>query len=141
MPFHHVRAAYERLREQERLQLQEYLQKYFAKDKKAKAAGLTVVTGSAAGKGAVNFKPSDEGPAFDLRNWKWIQVTGKEGFNCIVSLNLPSIAPDTGLPVACYDRIGLLLLAEPKEWFDTKITLPLSARKRKMIAQYVVDQI
>lgn len=141
MPFRHVRAAYEKLREQERLKLLKYLQAYFKKEKKAINAELQVLTEG--GRGAVNFKPSDEGPAFDLRNWKWIRVTGKNGFECTISLNLPSVARDTGMPVACYDRVGLATSKEKESvvWIDTKMTLPLNAKKLKAIARCVLDQI
>lgn len=131
MPFRHVKAAYERLREKERLELQ----KYFLADKKIKDAGLEVIKGPTAGRGVPGYQGD-----FDLRNWKWVQVKGANGFNCVISLNLPGIAPDTGTPIALYDRVGLVLSADPKDWQDAKIDLPLNGRKRKKIAQLVLEQ-
>lgn len=134
--FIHVKAAYEKLREQERVELKKSLMEYFQKDPKAKAAGLEVVDGPTAGKGSDHF-----GKNFDLRNWKWIEVKGTNGFRCIVSLNLPGTAPDTKMPVALYDRVGLVLSKEKEDWFDTEINLPLTPGKRKKIAKFVVDRL
>lgn len=131
MPFRHVKAAYERLREKERLDLQKHLEAH----KKLLAAKLEVKTGPTAGRGASGYQGD-----FDLRNWKWVEVIGADGFNCVISLNLPGIAPDTGTPVALYDRVGLVLSADPKDWHDTKIDLPLNNRKRNKIAQLVLEQ-
>lgn len=126
MTFEEIRGEYERQREQERKALAEYLKGH------PKIKGkLEVITRGRPGKGAKNYSCNGKIPTFDLRNWKWVEVRSADGFNCVISLNMPDIAPDTGTPIALYDRIGLICLPSPKEWIYTSIDLPLNASSKE----------
>lgn len=134
MTFQDAKGEYERQREQERVSLAAYL----AAHEGIKAAGLHVVTDSGAGRGSTRYSCNGKIPVFDLSNWKWVEVTGENGFVCAISLNMPDIAPETGTPVALYDRIGFIILPSPKEWIYTDIDLPLDQAKKEQIAQSVL---
>ncbi len=134
MLFHHVKAAYEILREQERLGLAAYL----AQHEGIKAAGLSVVTAKSAGKGHERYTAHGRIPAFDLRNWKWVEVKGVGGFDAVISLNMPDIDPKTKNMHSLYDRIGLIF--SPEEWVYTAIDLPLDDVEKEQIAQLVLER-
>lgn len=134
--FESVKKPYEQAREMERIALADHL----AAHQDVAAKGLQVVTGSGAGRGSEHYSSNGKIPVFNLCNWKWVEVTSKDGFTCVISLNMPDIAPRTGTPVALYDRIGLICLPSPREWIYTDIDLPLDGTTRERIALLVLEQ-
>lgn len=134
MTFQEVRNEYERQREQERVGLAKYL----AAHSEIRAAGLQVVTAANAGKGRENYTAGGKIPAYDLRNWKWVEVKGAGGFDAVISLNMLDIDPQTKNIHSLYDRIGLIVSTE--EWVNTDIDLPLGEAEKEQIAQLVLEQ-
>lgn len=134
MTFEKVRAEYERQREQERVGLAAYLTTH----KEIKEAGLRVITFGNAGKGSEHYTSHGRIPAYDLRNWKWVEVKGMEGFDAVISLNMPDIDPQTKNIHSLYDRIGVIF--SPEEWVYTAIDLPLEDAEKEQIAQLVLGQ-
>lgn len=138
MTFKEVRDEYEKQREVEREMLAEYLTGH----PKIKGT-LEVVTQGKPGRGAENYTCNGKIPLFNLKNWKWVEVRGMgkdADFSCVISLNMPDIAPATGIPIALYDRIGLIPMPSPKEWVYTDIDLPLDKGKMDKIADHVIKQ-
>lgn len=133
MTFEKVKAEYERQREEERKTLAAYLSAHDG----ISAAGLHVVTGGKAGKGCERYTRHGEIPAFDLRNWKWVEVKDAEGFDTAISLNMPDIDPKTKNIHCLYDRIGVIF--SPEEWIYTDIDLPLDDEKRERIANLILE--
>lgn len=135
MSFQQIRAEYERQREQERVNLAAYLSAHEG----IKAAGLHVSVAPRAGKGCKNYTAHGRIPAFDLRNWKWVEVKGAGGFDVVISLNMPDIDPETKNIHSLYDRIGLIF--SPEEWVYTAIDLPLEDTKKEQIAQLILKRM
>lgn len=136
MPFNHVRAAYELLREQERLKLKDYL----SKDTEI-AAKFEFKTGPGEGRGRPDYTLGEQITPYDLSNWKWIELEGTgeaEGFNCVISFNMPTIDPSSKRPACLYDRMGLKI--NDKKDVYTGIDLPLTKKKMEQIAQLVLEQ-
>lgn len=129
MTLKEVRDEYEKQREQQRVELRKYLSAHEG----LKAAGLEVLTRG--GKGSINYRGN-----YDLRNWKWVTVKSADGFDCAVSLNMLDIDPDTKDIHSLYDRIGLVLSPDPKDWHHTDIDLPLDKGKMDKIADHVIKQ-
>ncbi len=134
MTFQEVRNEYERQREQERVGLAEYL----AAHSEIRAAGIQVVTAANTGKGRKDYTACGKIPAYDLRNWKWVEVKGTQGFGAVISLNMPDIDPNTKNIHSLYDRVGLIL--STGEWISTAIDLPLGETEKEQIAQLVLEQ-
>lgn len=134
MTFREIKNEYERQREQERVSLAAYL----AAHGEIKAAGLQVVTASGAGKGSEHYTACGRIPAYDLRNWKWVEVKGTGGFDAVVSLNMPDIDPRTQNIHSLYDRIGIIFF--PEEWVYTAIDLPLEDCEKEQIAQLILKR-
>ncbi len=123
--FAHVKAAYEKLREQERVNLRKYLSAHEG----LRAAGLKVI--AQGGKGSAHYRGN-----YDLRNWKWVEVKGPGGFDAVISLNMLDIDPKTKNVHSLYDRIGLML--SPEKWVYTDIDLPLDDKAKERIAQLIL---
>lgn len=136
MPLRYIRTVYEALREEERIKLNKYLRN----SPEIKAANLRVVSGNLAGKGSYQYKYHKGVEPFDLRNWKWVEVKSKDGFDCIISLNMLDIDPGTQNIHSLYDRIGLILSHAPEDWVHTSIDLPLTKEAMDEIAQLVLEQ-
>ena len=136
MPFRYIRMVYEALREEERIKLNKYLKEHPGiKDEK-----LRVVSGALAGKGSYQYKYAKDVEPFDLRNWKWVEVKSKDGFDCVISLNMLETDPRTQNTHSLYDRIGLICVSQPKELVHTSMELPLSEEDMDQIAQLVLEQ-
>lgn len=136
--FDETKETYEEIREVERQILAKYLKEHPKLEGKLKPA----IRGRV-GKGAENYSCNGKIPTFNLKNWKWVKVVGTgedKDFSCVISLNMPDIAPDTGIPVALYDRIGLIWRPSPKEWVYTDIDLPLDTDKMEKIVDLVLAQ-
>lgn len=129
MTFQEVRDEYEKQRENQRIRLRGHLSVHEG----LKAAGLEVQ--KRGGKGSPNYRGN-----YDLRNWKWVTVTSKDGFDCAISLNMLDIDPKTKDIHSLYDRVGLVLSPDPKDWYCTDIDLPLDKDKMDEIAGYVIKQ-
>lgn len=71
MPFEHIKAAYEILREQEREKLREYL----SKDTEI-TAKFKFKTGVGEGRGRSDYTLGGQITPYDLSNWKWIELEG-----------------------------------------------------------------
>lgn len=136
MPLRYIRTIYEALREEERIKLNEYLRA----NKKIRDAGLYVVSGGLAGKGSYRYKYHRKIQPFDLRNWKWVEVKSKDGFDCVISLNMLEIDPRTKNIHSLYDRIGLILSPDQKDWVHTSIDLPLDDADREEIVKRIIEQ-
>lgn len=136
MMFQYIRTVYEALREEERIKLNEYLRE----SKVIADAKLRVVAGGLAGKGSYRYKSNRKVRAVDLRNWKWVEVKSKDGFDCVISLNMLDFDPKTKNIHSLYDRIGFVLSPDPKDWVHTSIDLPLSEEDMKEIARLVKEQ-
>lgn len=136
MTFQDAKNEYERQREQERVSLVAYL----AAHEGIKAAGLHVVTAANAGKGRPDYTAHGMISAFDLRNWKWVEVKGEKGFSIVISLNMLDVDPSTHNIHSLYDRIGLVLSPDPAGWVYTDIDLPLDEADKEQIAQLVLEQ-
>lgn len=136
MTFPQIRDEYERQRELERVSLAGYLSAHDG----IRAAGLSVVTTANAGKGRADYTAQGRIPAFDLRNWKWVRITGADGFDCVVSLNMLDIDPTSKNIHSLYDRIGLIVSPAPSDWFCTDIDLPLDDIDKEQIAQLVLTR-
>lgn len=134
MTFKEARDEYERQREQERISLATYL----AAHEGIKSAGLHVATATSAGKGCADYTAHGTIHAFDLRNWKWVGITGAGGFDCAISLNMLDIDPRTHNIHSLYDRIGLVFSPDPAGWVYTDIDLPLDNVAKEQIAQLVL---
>lgn len=134
MTFQEIRNEYERMREQERISLSDYLTAHEG----IRAAGLYVVAGRNAGKGSEHYTSHGRIPAFDLRNWKWVEVKGTGGFDAVVSLNMPDIDPQTKNVHSLYDRIGVIF--SPGEWVYTDIDLPLKDAEKEQVAQLILER-
>lgn len=135
MPLRYIRTVYEALREEERIKLNEYL-----RESKAIAdANLRVVAGGSAGKGSYRYACRGKVQPFDLRNWKWVEVKSKDGFDCVISLNMLDIDPRTKSVHSLYDRIGFVFSSDPKDWHCTDYELPLNDDEREKIAQLVLE--
>lgn len=135
MTFQEVRAEYERRREQERIGLASYL----AAHTEIKEAGLRVIAGGSAGKGSEHYTSHGRIPAYDLRNWKWVEIRGAGEFDAIISLNMPDIDPQTKNMHSLYDRIGVIFSSG--EWVYTSIDLPLADTEKEEIAQLILEKV
>lgn len=133
MTFKEVKDEYERQREDQRKCLASFLSAH----KELQAAGLRVITGMKAGKGCEHYTSHGRIPAYDLRNWKWVEVKGAGGFDAIISLNMPDIDPQTKNIHSLYDRIGVIF--SPSEWVYTAIDLPLNNTEKEEIARLILE--
>lgn len=147
MPLKQVREAYKILREEERQKLSEYIKgrSWVAKPKNP---GLKVVSGRSAGKGHDDYTAKGRIAKYDLTNWKWVEMrTGKtaEDFNCVISLNMVEVDPDSGNVHALYDRIGLYIGYKVGSFYYkleiyTDFELPLCPGDYPQIARLVKEQ-
>lgn len=152
MAFKDTKGEYEQLREQDRRKLAGYLSKYPGITKK-----LRVVSGARAGRGLTKYTSGGRMAPCDLSNQKWVELTDDFDFNCVVSLDMIEIDPQTGCTHFLPDRIGLYfeykcgkLLYEIQIY--TNINLPLDEadeekeekqrayKEQKQIAQLVKEQ-
>lgn len=146
MPLKQVREAYKILREEERQKLVDYF-KGLSWIVRPKSPGPKVVSGNA-GKGHIDYTAKGRIVAYDLTNWKWIEIrTGKqaEDFDCVISLNMVEVDPDSGNVHALYDRIGLYIgyrvgLFYYKLEIYTHFELPLCPGDYPQIARLVKEQ-
>ena len=134
MTFQEVKNEYERQREQERVALAAYLREHAG----IRDAGLQVVTAGRAGKGSQHYTSYGQIPAYDLRNWKWVEVRGMNGFNAVVSLNMLDIDPKTKNIHCLYDRIGVIFSTE--DWVCTGLDLPLENAEKEQVAQLILER-
>ena len=82
--------------------------------------------------------PGGRIPAFDLQNWKWVEVKDEGGFDAVISLNMPDIDPGTKNIHSLCDRIGVIF--GPKDWVYTSIDLPLGDKEKEEIAQLILER-
>lgn len=140
--FEQIRTEYEQAREQERKELAEYLKDEFNKNNDYKE--LYVVIGARAGKGKNNYTNHGTIPAFNLENWKWVELKSEyHDFNCIISLNMIDVDQQTKNFHALYDRIGIIISSNKvpnKKQICTNIDLPLNDEKKKQIFEIVVRE-
>lgn len=144
--FKEIRDEYTLWREQERRALADFLAKELGKDENANNE-LHVITSPRAGKGWTQYTSGKRIYKYNLSNWKWIEVTDKNCFSCVVSLNMPDIDPRSGNFHALFDRIGLLVsYHKGNHYYETAIytdiNLPLNAsanesdeKKKKKLEQ------
>ncbi len=146
MPLKQVREAYNILREKERQKLVDYF-KGLGWIAGSKSPGPKVVSGNA-GKGRADYTAKGRIVAYDLTNWKWVEIrTGKAvtDFDCVISLNMIETDPDTGNVHALFDRVGLYIgyrvgsLYYKLEIY-TSFNLPLQSTDYGEIAQMVKEQ-
>lgn len=140
MTFDDARNEYEQQRERERVALAKFLP-----TSKEMPDVLRVVSGRRAGKGWCRYTSGGRIKAYNLSNWKWVEVTDDSDFTCIVSLNMPDVDPRSGNPHFLMDRVGLLVSYHKDGcYYETAIypdiDLPLDNAKMERIAQLVRDQ-
>lgn len=140
--FEQIRKEYEQIREKERLSLAEYLKEQLKKNKYYEF--LSVKSKGLAGKGRKDYTNHNTIPAYNLENWKWVEINAEYNtFNCIVSLNMIDIDQQTGNFHALYDRIGIIITSDKapyKKQICTDLDLPLNDEKRKRIFDIVVKE-
>lgn len=139
--FEAVRDDYERLREAERLKLADCLSEHDG----IQSRGIAVKTGGRSGKGRTNYTSGGRISGYNLRNWKWVELYTNNGFECIVSLNMPDIDPKSGYTHILFDRIGIYITYHrDKLYFKTEIytdiDLPLNAEDMERIAALILEQ-
>lgn len=145
MTFQDAKNEYERQRDTERINLAIALAKFLTDNKELKDK-LRVVYGGRAGKGRVNYSSGKRIKEYDLSNWKWVEVTDDDDFECIVSLNMPDTDPRSGNSHVLFDRVGLLVSYRINDSYyyetaiHTNIDLPLTDEAVKDIAQLVLEQ-
>lgn len=143
--FEQLKIAYEQARDTERINLAIALAKFLTDNKELKDK-LRVVYGGRAGKGRVNYSSGKRIKEYDLSNWKWVEVTDDDDFECIVSLNMPDTDPRSGNSHVLFDRVGLLVSYRINDSYyyetaiHTNIDLPLTDEAVKDIAQLVLEQ-
>lgn len=136
MKFEKARDEYERQREVQRQALSNYLKVH----KGLNTAGLHIVTAGTAGKGCEHYNSQGRIAPFDLRNWKWVEVKGQDGFDRVISLNMLEMDKNTKDIHSLYDRIGFVFSPDPAGWVCTDIDLPLDDNKMEKIARLVLEQ-
>lgn len=142
-----VRERYEILREEERKNLVKYF-KGLDWIARPKSPGPKVITSGNAGKGLPDYTAKGRIVAYDLTNWKWVEIrTGKVAtdFDCVISLNMIETDPGTGNAHALVDRVGLYIGYRAGEIYYklelyTNFNLPLSEEDMEKIAQLVLEQ-
>lgn len=112
MKFEKARDEYERQREVQRQALSNYLKVH----KGLNTAGLHIVTAGTAGKGCEHYNSQGRIAPFDLRNWKWVEVKGQDGFDRVISLNMLEMDKNTKDIHSLYDRIGFVFSPDPAGW-------------------------
>lgn len=143
--FRKLKDGYEQARDTERINLAIALAKFLTDNKELKDK-LRVVYGGRAGKGRVNYSSGKRIKEYDLSNWKWVEVTDDDDFECIVSLNMPDTDPRSGNSHVLFDRVGLLVSYRINDSYyyetaiHTNIDLPLTDEAVKDIAQLVLEQ-
>lgn len=142
LDFQDIKDAYERKRESERDKLINHLKQHPALSK----AELDV-TGLRGGKGRKNYTSHGQISPFDLRNWKWVEITNQdESFSAIISLNMPDTDPKSGNFHALYDRVGLIIDGHGSGGsfvhtvVHTDIDLPFDEAAMEKIAQIVIER-
>lgn len=139
---HAAQGDYEKMREQERISLATYLSNH----SEIKKAGITVKTRGRAGKGWPSYKSGGRIAAYDLSNWKWVELNHADrDFTCIVSLNMTETDPNTGNTHCLFDRIGLYVTYPRngcyyKTDIYTDIDLPLDKKAEDKILELVLEQ-
>lgn len=145
--FLEARKKYEKIREQERRDLIEFLEQTFQDEVRIK-----IIKGGKSGKGAKDYSSGGRlGEAsYDLSNWKWVEVTDRlqKQNTCIISLNMLEQDPRSGNIHALYDRIGFfislcspdspLLVKEVR--LITSLELPLNETKKKQIKEILAKE-
>lgn len=141
-----AKSDYQQAREQERRDLADFLAEKLGEVKRVKDK-LCVIASPRSGKGRGNYTSGGRIKAYDLSNWKWVEVTDDGYFDCIVSLNMPDTDPRSGNSHALFDRVGLLVsyyyrdsLYAYETAIHTNIDLPLTKEKMEQIAQLVLEQ-
>lgn len=138
--FENVQQKYKELREDERKSLSSYLTENIDKQ-----IGLEVEDGNGAGKGR-KYKSGNRIVQYDLSNWKWVELKGTDNsFNCIISLNMYEVDPNSANFHALFDRIGLYITYKIEHHYYqtqiyTDIDLPLNDEKKEQIKQLALDQ-
>lgn len=147
MPLKQVREAYNILRERERQKLIDYF-KGLGWIAKPKSPGPKVITAGNAGKGLPDYTSKGKIVAYDLTNWKWVEIrTGKAptDFDCVISLNMIETDPGTGNAHALVDRVGIYIGYRVGKFYYkleiyTPFQLPLKSGDYKEIAWMVKEQ-
>lgn len=126
-----AKSDYQQAREQERRDLADFLAEKLGEVERVKDK-LCVITSPRSGKGRGNYTSGRRIEAYDLSNWKWVEVTDDSDFDCIVSLNMPDTDPRSGNSHALFDRVGLLVSYHKDGLYYetaiyTGINLPLNA--------------
>lgn len=144
MTFQEAKDEYERQRDTERINLAVALAKFLMDNTELKDK-LRVVYGGRAGKGLKKYSSGKRIKEYDLSNWKWVEVTDDDDFECIVSLNMPDTDPRTGNVHTLFDRVGILVSYQKNDRYyetaiHTNIDLPLTDKAIEDIAQLVLEQ-
>lgn len=139
-----AKKKYEEAREDERGRLAGFLAKYIAGNEDIKDE-LRVVYGGRAGKGLKKYTSGRRMEEYDLSNWKWVEITDDNDFDCIVSLNMPDVDPRSGNSHVLFDRVGLLVsYHKDGHYYETAvctdINLPLGDTDKDKIARLVIEQ-
>lgn len=116
---------YETCREDERKAIRDHLAE----------KGYAVSMNSSAGKGLEKYTSSGRISPFNLRNWKWVIASSKNGKKLFISLQAFDQDPNSHNHHVLYDRLGLYVFdnydAEDafKKMLTTNIDLPMDASK------------
>lgn len=144
MDFKDIKDNYNKVRENERKSLSNYLIDILKHDER-----LAVVTRGSSGKGRIKYGSSGRfgEDGYNLSNWKWVEVKNNEqkDCSCIISLNMLETDPNSGNVHALYDRIGFFVYTNNKNTgiltderrIITDIELPLDDVKKLKIKNII----
>lgn len=145
MEFKDIKDDYNKVRENERTSLSNYLIDILKHDER-----LAVVTRGSSGKGRIKYTSGRRfgKDVYDLSNWKWVEVRGKD-CSCIISLNMLETDTNSGNVHALYDRIGFFVYTNNKNdgiltderRIITDIELPLDDSKKGKIKSILENMV
>jgi len=133
--FDEIKNEYVAAREQERLKIVEFCKKN----------GYDTEKSSSAGKGKNNYTSGGKIAEYDLRNWKYAEVS-KDSYNYFISLQAFDNDPNSHNHHVLMDRIGICAYSgdyDAEYVFNnmtvTDIDLPLTEEKLTKLEQYLKD--
>lgn len=126
MNFNEIKRMYETCREEESKAIRLHLAQ----------RGFGVSMNSRAGKGLETYTSSGRIKAYDLRNWKWIIASSKNGKELFISLQAFDQDNNSHNHHVLFDRLGIYVYDEKynaeeafKKMVTTNIDLPMDASK------------
>ena len=133
--FTKVKRTYEKLREEQRIIIVNFLN----------SKGFEVSKNPGAGKGSKHYKGGGTIEEFDLSNWKYV-IAKRRNQEVLISLNSFDVDKCTRNRHVLYDRIGLYAYKKyvPEEaccdMAVTNIDLPMSEEKLKALVLAIEEQ-